>query len=175
MPAIELVESIDIPILSAPHLRSAVGRYCCKSRKANDTKISRKLILIGVSTAATLSSAGTKVRGRFSLKRCGPSRRRVRNASAVQKNSFASQKRLFQHYPPQAGYSITLHSANVRFAPGVGVRRLFVEKGHHNEIASSRYRQNALASCTAIGTKSDRTPRQQIPRRFVAVDMPNRW
>src|SRR3979490_3019681 len=70
MPAIELVESIDIPILSAPHLRSAVGRYCCKSRKANDTKISRKLILIGVSTAATLSSAGTKVRGRFSLKRC---------------------------------------------------------------------------------------------------------
>src|SRR4030081_2340093 len=73
MPAIELVESIDIPILSAPHLRSAVGRYCCKSRKANDTKISRKLILVGVSTAATLSSAGTKVRGRFSLKRCGPS------------------------------------------------------------------------------------------------------
>src|SRR6267154_174428 len=105
MPAIELVESIDIPILSAPHLRSAVGRYCCKSRKANDTKISRKLILIGVSTAATLSSAGTKVRGRFSLKRCGPSRRRVRNVSAVQKEFVRQPQETFSTLSATSGYN----------------------------------------------------------------------
>jgi hypothetical protein len=41
--------------------------------------------------------------GRFCAKRCGPSRRRVRNASATLKGFRPrAQKRLFQHHPPEA-------------------------------------------------------------------------
>ena len=32
-------------------------------------------------------------------------------------------------------------------ASGVDVHRLFRQKSHYNQIASSEYRQNALASC----------------------------
>jgi hypothetical protein len=42
---------------------------------------SRESQCLDVSIAAMLARADTKVRGRFCAKRCGPSRRRVRNAS----------------------------------------------------------------------------------------------
>jgi hypothetical protein len=57
---------------------------------------------LDVSTAAMLARSDTKVRGRFCERRCGPSRRGERNASAVLKISFVSRKRLFQQYPPRA-------------------------------------------------------------------------
>src|SRR6266571_4267075 len=38
------------------------------------------------------------VRGRFCMKRCGPSRHRLRDASAVLEILLVTQKRLFQHY-----------------------------------------------------------------------------
>src|SRR3981189_1479128 len=50
--------------------------------------------------------------------------------------------------------------SNVRFAPGVDVRRLFVQKVHHNEIANSRYRQNALASCIWRGVRHSTSNRR---------------
>src|SRR6478672_9227976 len=57
-------------------------------------KISRKLILDFLA-AATRCSAVTKVHGRFWLKRCGPSRRRVRTASAVFKIFLLHPKKTF--------------------------------------------------------------------------------
>src|ERR1700730_9133285 len=44
------------------------------------------------------SRADTKAGGRFCMKRCGPSCRRVRNASAIFKIFLLTRKRLFQHY-----------------------------------------------------------------------------
>jgi len=61
---------------------------------------SRESRCLDVSTAAMLARPDTKVRRRFCVKRCGPSRRRVRTASAVLKILFISQKRLFQQYLP---------------------------------------------------------------------------
>jgi hypothetical protein len=46
-------------------------------------------------TAAMPSRADTKTGGRFCMKRCGPSRRRVRNASAVLKNFVGQPKKTF--------------------------------------------------------------------------------
>src|SRR5216684_5246757 len=42
------------------------------------------------------------LRGRFCVKRCGPSRHRLRDASAVLEILLVTQKRLFQHYLPTA-------------------------------------------------------------------------
>src|SRR6266550_8954706 len=45
-----------------------------------------------------LARADTKVRGRYCAKRCGPSRRRVRTASAVVKNFIRQPEKTFQQY-----------------------------------------------------------------------------
>jgi hypothetical protein len=45
-----------------------------------------------------LARPDTKVRGRFCVKRCGPSRRRVRTASAVLKNFVRQPEKTFQQY-----------------------------------------------------------------------------
>src|SRR5882757_532439 len=58
------------------------------------SKISRKLIHSCLDRCTPLS-ADTKVGGRFCVKRCGPSRRRVRNASAVLRNFVHHPKRTF--------------------------------------------------------------------------------
>jgi hypothetical protein len=50
-----------------------------------------------VASNAAVFSADTKVGGRFCVKRCDPSGRRVRNAPAVLKISFIALKRHFQH------------------------------------------------------------------------------
>ena len=65
-----------------------------KSKIERDLKIPRKLIF-DVSTAAKPRSADTMVRGRFCVKRCGPSRHRLRDASAVLENFVRHPKRLF--------------------------------------------------------------------------------
>ena len=59
---------------------------------------SRKSRCLDVSTAAMLARADTKVRGRYCAKRCGPSRRRVRTASAVVKNFIRQPEKTFQQY-----------------------------------------------------------------------------
>jgi hypothetical protein len=51
-----------------------------QSRKIERGRKSRKSRCLDVSTDAMLARADTKVRGRFCVKRCGPSHRRVRNA-----------------------------------------------------------------------------------------------
>jgi hypothetical protein len=68
----------------------ASGRYCCKSRKSNDTENLAK-----TDFSATLCSADTMVHGRFCAKQCGPSRRHVRNASAVLENFARHAKKTF--------------------------------------------------------------------------------
>src|SRR5207253_5174679 len=49
-----------------------------------------------------LFSVDTTARGRFSEKRCGPSRRCARNASAALENSFVTPKRLFRQHRSKA-------------------------------------------------------------------------
>ena len=56
---------------------------------------SREVWFLDAFTPAKLCSAATKVRGRFCTKRCGPSHRRVRNASAVLKNFVRQPKKTF--------------------------------------------------------------------------------
>jgi hypothetical protein len=79
----------------APARRSASGRYCCKSRKSNDAENLAKSDVLDVSTAAMLARPDTKVRGRICVKRCGPSRRRARTASAVLKKFCLSARKDF--------------------------------------------------------------------------------
>jgi len=90
-------------------------------------KISRKLILSRL-FAAKLYRADTKVRGRFCVKRCGHSRPRAQNTSAVLKNFVGQPKkdffntirqlRSFQSRPLWLSYSmaerVTIRSGTVR-------------------------------------------------------------
>src|SRR6476646_11827020 len=70
--------------------------------KIERPKKSRESRFQGFSAAASLFKATTEVRGRFCVKRCGPSYRRVRNASAAlndfgrhPKKTFAIKSALF--------------------------------------------------------------------------------
>src|SRR5258707_6502683 len=56
---------------------------------------SRESRCLDVSTAAMLARPDTKVRRRFCVKRCGPSRRRVRTASAVLNNFVHQPEKTF--------------------------------------------------------------------------------
>jgi hypothetical protein len=56
---------------------------------------SRESLIFDVSAAAKLRSADAKVRSRFCVKRCCPTRRHARNASAVLKNFVRHQKKTF--------------------------------------------------------------------------------
>jgi hypothetical protein len=56
---------------------------------------SREGRLLGPSTDARLCKTNTKVRGRFCVNRCGPSRRGVQNASAVLKKFGPSAEKDF--------------------------------------------------------------------------------
>jgi hypothetical protein len=66
-----------------------------KKSKIEPRLKSREALFLAVSTAATLLSADTEVGGNFCKRRCGPSRRRVRNASAVLKNFGRHPKKTF--------------------------------------------------------------------------------
>jgi len=52
-----------------------------------------------------LAGGDTKVRGRFYEKRCGPSRRGARNASAVLKNFARQPEETFSTVSAQSGHS----------------------------------------------------------------------
>src|SRR5258707_8956698 len=82
---------------------AAVGRYCCKSRKSYDPENLAKVDL-DAPAAARLSGANTKVGGRFGMKRCGPSCRHTRNASAVFK--------IFVLHPKKTFATISAHSGH---------------------------------------------------------------
>ena len=66
-----------------------------KSKIELTPKISRKLIFGHSLPLHRLFSAATKVRGRFWMKRYGPSRRRAQNASAVLKIFVRHPKKTF--------------------------------------------------------------------------------
>jgi hypothetical protein len=63
--------------------------------KIEQPQKSRESRFLDVPTAAKPYRADTKVRGRFCVKRCGPSYRRVRNASAALKNFGRHPKKTF--------------------------------------------------------------------------------
>ena len=72
--------------------------------KIERSQKSRESRFLGTSNAAKCCSSNTRTRGRFSAKRCGPSRREVRDASAALKisvhhpnNTFATKSALFGH------------------------------------------------------------------------------
>ena len=84
-------------------------------------KISQKLIF-GWLPTAILRSAHTKLRGRFCVKRCGPSYRRVRNASAVLKN--------FCRHPKKTFCNTICPLADTGLGVGVVILRWFICCGH---------------------------------------------
>jgi hypothetical protein len=66
---------------------------------------SRESRFLDAPTAARLSGANTKVGGRFGMKRCGPSCRRARSASAVLKNLVRQPKKTFATKSAQSSRS----------------------------------------------------------------------
>src|SRR6478609_4605191 len=81
---------------------SALPRILLKKSKFERPRKSRESRFLDIPPAAKPCREDTNVRGRFCVKRCGPSYRRVRNASAVQEIFVVTPKRLFQHYLPEA-------------------------------------------------------------------------
>jgi hypothetical protein len=77
---------------------------------------SRESRCLDISIAAMLARADAKVRGRFCAKRCGPSRRRVRNASAAPKNFVRQPEKTFStQSTPEA--DIAHRRSHVSFVP----------------------------------------------------------
>src|SRR6266571_1086301 len=92
--------------------------------------------------------------GRFCVKQCGPSRRHVRNASAVLENFAPHQKRLFQHYLPEP----TLASAGLeQTRPGKPFRhpalysvRSDSMRADHKETRTLRQTRYSAQAFTAV-------------------------
>jgi len=78
-----------------PH--PALGQYFTPSPTARRAQagLEGENRFLGVSIVARFYSAATKVRGRFWVKRCGPSRRHARGASAVLENFVRQAKKTF--------------------------------------------------------------------------------
>src|SRR5260370_19475209 len=75
---------------------SGFDRCCRKSRKSNDAKNLANVDFLDYSAVAMLFSVDTKVRGRFSEKRCDPSRRseKCRTHASQQASSIQPTRRL---------------------------------------------------------------------------------
>ena len=84
---------------------SVCGRCCCKIRKSNDAKKSRESRFLDVCISTTCHGADTRVPGRLCVKRCGPSRRRLRNASAVLKTFVPRSKKTFSTLSARSSHS----------------------------------------------------------------------
>jgi hypothetical protein len=77
-----------------PLLSQLLSDIVAKVENRTTPKISQMLIFANSATAV-FRSANTKLRDRFCAKRCGPSYRRARNASAVLKNFGRHPKKTF--------------------------------------------------------------------------------
>jgi hypothetical protein len=114
----ETMQCID----SCQAVTSAIGRLCCKSRKSND---SENLAKVDFWTALP------KVHGRFCVRRCGPSRRRARNASAILKNFVSQPKKTFATQSARNGPD-PCATGNRGFGCRPGLRSLTSETVHRN-------------------------------------------
>ena len=74
---------------------SAIGGILLQKSKIERRQKSRESRFSGISIAAWLLGEDTKVRGRFCVKRYGPSRREARDVSAVLKISVRHPKNTF--------------------------------------------------------------------------------
>jgi hypothetical protein len=72
-----------------------MGPILLQKSKFERRQKSRETPFSGISVAARLLGADTKVRGRFCVKRYGPSRREVRDASVALKISVHHLKKTF--------------------------------------------------------------------------------
>jgi hypothetical protein len=72
-----------------------LGSILLKKSKIEGHQKSSEKPFVVTSNAETPLSADTKVGGRFCVKGCGPSGRRVRNAPAVLKNFVRCPKKTF--------------------------------------------------------------------------------
>jgi hypothetical protein len=68
------------------HIGLRFAPILLQSRKSNDAENLANVDFLANSATAVFRSANTKLRDRFCARRCGPSYRRARNASAVLKN-----------------------------------------------------------------------------------------
>jgi len=66
------------------------GRFCCRSRKSNNSKTLAKVALWASLRLRGFFNAATKVGDRIWINRYGPSRRRAQNASAAALRIFCS-------------------------------------------------------------------------------------
>jgi hypothetical protein len=107
--------------LLRPLVTSEKCRYCCKSRKSNNQKISRKLIL-GFPAAASLFSVTTATRDRFWMKQYGvPTSPRVKRISGSKNFRSSPQKDFCNNIcqkQPSSSYSNT-SSARGRTIGGI--------------------------------------------------------
>ena len=76
-----------------------------------------RAMLLRVSAAASRFNATRKVRGRFWMKRYGPSRRRAQNASAALKIFVRHPKKTFATISANSGHSQIRWNSDVCFSP----------------------------------------------------------
>src|SRR5260370_23876996 len=91
-----------------------------KKSKIERLPKSRESRCLDVSTAAMLARGDTKVRGRFFERCVVPSRRGVRNASAVLKKFARQPEKTFSTVSATSCHSITAHCGRRRAAPAPG-------------------------------------------------------
>jgi hypothetical protein len=89
------------------------GRRDLATWKSLSKKIPEGRQTRGGTMADQSPAAATKVRGRFCVKRCGPSNRRTRSASAVLQNFGRHPKKTFSTLSAQSGLSVGLTESNV--------------------------------------------------------------
>jgi hypothetical protein len=111
-----------------------------KKSKIERLPKSRGSRCLDVSTTAMLARGDTKVRGRFCERRCDPSRRGERNASAVLKNFIRQPKRTFSTVSSVSGHSITAHSAKA-VAPRRGRNEPSCNNTDRSPRGSNRYQR----------------------------------
>ena len=141
-------------------------RILLKKSKFERPRKSRESRFLDIPPAAKPCREDTNVRGRFCVKRCGPSYRRVRNASAVLKNFCRHPKKTFS----------TL-SARSRHQEGAGIRprsetanAISSKPASENQIIA--YRMCWLRECERCRTSSSRScnaldrRRQDAPTRL---------
>jgi hypothetical protein len=85
--------------------------HTCRAKIERPRK-SRESRFLDIPPTAKPCRDDTNVRGRFGVKRCGPSYRRARNASAALKNFGRHPKKYFSTLSAMSGHSITAHDAN---------------------------------------------------------------
>src|SRR5229473_5455835 len=102
-----------------------------------------------------LARPDTKVRSRFCVKRCGPSRRRVRTASAVLKNFVRQPEKTFATISAQSGHAVMSELSPLCEQKRTCIIRRQSQRGLIPPPASPHSTDDTMAKILHAGTPED--------------------